>query len=61
MGPQCVWLFVIGGRVKWEDANVTDPNITMLIELGKQVITHTPCVQRIMKIGVHDFNPFIHL
>ena len=36
MGPYCVWLIVVGGGVNHEDVtNVKDPNITMLIELGK--------------------------
>ena len=36
MGPYCVWLVVIGGVVNCEDGTVVkDPNITMLVELGK--------------------------
>ena len=47
MSPDCVWLVVVGGRgaAKWKDVGrgyeqpfskrITDPNITMLIELGK--------------------------
>ena len=47
MSPDCVWLVVVGGRgaAEWKDvgrgykqpfsAYITDPNITMLIELGK--------------------------
>ena len=34
MGPYCVWLFIVGGAVGFGDTYVTDPNITMLIELG---------------------------
>ena len=36
MGPHCVWLIVVGGVADYEDGTpVKDPNITMLIELGK--------------------------
>ena len=47
MSPDCVWLVVVGGEgaTEWKDvgrgyeesfsAFITDPNITMLIELGK--------------------------
>ena len=35
MGPHCVWLIVVGGKLQFQGADVTDPNITMLIELGK--------------------------
>ena len=35
MGPYSVWLIVIGGQIKFKEVVVTDPNITMLIELGK--------------------------
>ena len=47
MSPDCVWLVVVGGRGtrQWKDVGrgyeqsfsdyITDPNITMLIELGK--------------------------
>ena len=47
MSPDCVWLVVVGGggATKWRDVGrgvkeafstyITDPNITMLIELGK--------------------------
>ena len=47
MSPDCVWLVVVGGAraAEWKDvgrgyeesfyAPITDPNITMLIELGK--------------------------
>ena len=47
MSPDCVWLMVVGGRKanKWKDVGkgykeafsdyITDPNMTMLIELGK--------------------------
>ena len=46
MSPDCVWLVVVGGggATKWRDVGrgvkkpfgtpITDPNITMLIELG---------------------------
>ena len=48
MSPDCVWLVVVGGRGtnEWKDVGrgyeeafadyITDPNITMLIELGKK-------------------------
>ena len=47
MSPDCVWLVVVGGKGtnEWKDVGrgykqsfsdfITDPNITMLIELGK--------------------------
>ena len=47
MSPDCVWLVVVGGggANQWKDVGrgvekpfstlITDPNITMLIELGK--------------------------
>ena len=47
MSPDCVWLVVVGGSgaTEWRDVGrgvekpfsitITDPNITMLIELGK--------------------------
>ena len=47
MSPDCVWLVVVGGAgaTEWRDVGrgvkeafstyITDPNITMLIELGK--------------------------
>ena len=36
MGPYCVWLIVVGGGVNdKDDTLVKDPNITMLVELGK--------------------------
>ncbi|XP_019856833.1 PREDICTED: uncharacterized protein LOC109585276 isoform X2 [Amphimedon queenslandica] len=47
MSPDCVWLVVVGGEgaAEWKDVGrgykqpfskyITDPNITMLIELGK--------------------------
>lgn len=35
MGPYCVWLVVVGGRVKFGGADITDPNVMMLVELGK--------------------------
>ena len=47
MSPDCVWLVVVGGKgaAEWKDVgrgykqafskHITDPNITMLIELGK--------------------------
>ena len=46
MSPDCVWLVVVGGAgaTEWEDVGgvkkpfgtfITDSNITMLIELGK--------------------------
>ena len=47
MSPDCVWLVVVGGAgaTEWRDEGrgvkepfstyITDPNITMLIELGK--------------------------
>ena len=47
MSPDCVWLVVVGGRgtTEWKDVGrgyeepfgdyITDPNIIMLIELGK--------------------------
>ena len=35
MGPHCVWLIVLGGKLQYEGADVTDPNIIMLLELGK--------------------------
>ena len=47
MSPDCVWLVVVGGSgaTNWRDVGrgvkkpfgtyITDPNITMLIELGK--------------------------
>ena len=47
MSPDCVWLVVLGGggAAEWRDVGrgveeafstpITDPNITMLIELGK--------------------------
>ena len=47
MSPDCVWLMVVGGggAPEWKDVGkgykqsfgtrITDPNITMLIELGK--------------------------
>ena len=47
MSPDCVWLVVVGGKgaAEWKDVGrgyeqqfadyITDPNITMLIELGK--------------------------
>ena len=35
MGPHCVWLIVIGGQVKFNEVVVTDPNLTILVELGK--------------------------
>ncbi|XP_019862551.1 PREDICTED: uncharacterized protein LOC109591216 [Amphimedon queenslandica] len=47
MSPDCVWLVVVGGNgaIEWKDVGrgyeeafsdyITDPNITMLIELGK--------------------------
>ena len=41
MGPHCVWLVIVGGAVNIDDTFVVNPNITMLIELGKQVIIHT--------------------
>ena len=41
MGPHCVWLIVVGGQVKIDKVAVTDDNITMLIELGKYIITQT--------------------
>ena len=34
MGPDCVWLAIVGGGVSSDNTYVTDPNITMLIELG---------------------------
>ena len=43
MGPHCVWLITIGGtidlrdtgdRLRYKGEDVTDPKITMLIELG---------------------------
>ena len=34
MGPHCVWLVIVGGGVNYDGTPVTDPNITMLIELG---------------------------
>ena len=34
MGPHCVWLVIVGGAVSYNGTPVTDPNITMLIELG---------------------------
>ena len=34
MGPHCVWLVIVGGAVSSDGIYVTDPNITMLIELG---------------------------
>ena len=46
MSPDCVWLVVVGGAgaTEWRDVGrgvekafgtyITDPNITMLIELG---------------------------
>ena len=41
IGPQCVWLVIVGGKVMIRGSFVTDPNITMIIELGKSVITYT--------------------
>ena len=47
MSPDCVWLVVVGGSgaTEWRDVGrgvkkpfstpIADPNITMLIELGK--------------------------
>ena len=35
MGPHCMWLIVVGGALQYRGAFVTDPNRTMLIELGK--------------------------
>ena len=47
MSPDCVWLVVVGGyeATEWKDVgrgykqpftkHITDPNMTMLIELGK--------------------------
>ena len=35
MGSHCVWLFVIGGSVIYSGPYVTNPNITMVIELSK--------------------------
>ena len=35
MGPHCVWLIVVGGYVKFNEAEVNSPNVTMLVELGK--------------------------
>ena len=35
MGPHCVWLIIVGGTLRYEGSVVTDPNIAMLIELGK--------------------------
>ena len=47
MSPDCVWLVVVGGfgAGEWKDVGrgyeepfskyITDPNMTMLIELGK--------------------------
>ena len=35
MGPHCVWLIAVGGQVKFDEVDVKDPNITMLVELGK--------------------------
>ena len=35
MGPHCVWLVTVGNGETYNDSYVTDPNITMLIELGK--------------------------
>ena len=40
MGPYCVWLVIVGGVVTYTSGTyVTEPNITMLIELGKYVFT----------------------
>ena len=41
MGPHCVWLVIVGGTLSSDGTPVTDPNITMLIELGTYFITHT--------------------
>ena len=35
MGPYCVWLVVVGGKLKSGGADIAYPNVTMLIELGK--------------------------
>ena len=39
--PHCIWIIVTGGHVKLNQVNVIDPNITMLIELGKKVNKHS--------------------
>ena len=41
MGPYYVWLVIVGGAVNVDSTDVTDINITMLIELGKKVISYT--------------------
>ena len=41
LGPHCVCLIIVGGQVKINKADVKDPNVTMLIELGKKVIAYT--------------------
>ena len=41
MGPHCVQLIVIGGQIDFKKVDIREPNITMVIELGKSVITHT--------------------
>ena len=35
MGPYCAWLIIVGGKVQFNEVNVKDPNITMLVEIGK--------------------------
>ena len=35
MGPHCVSLVIVGGHIKLNEIVVTDPNITMLVEIGK--------------------------
>ena len=55
MSPDCVWLVVVGGAgpTEWRDvgrgvmegfyAYITDPIITMLIELGKNLSLYILC------------------
>ena len=35
MGPHCVWLVIVGGAVEILGPYVNDPNVTMVVELGK--------------------------
>ena len=51
MGPHCVWLIVVGGHVKLNEVNVIDPNLTMLIELGKNVNKHN--IHITLHVSIH--------
>ena len=51
MGPHCIWLIVVGGHVKLNEVNVIDPNLTMLIELGKNVNKHN--IHITLHVSIH--------